>query len=112
MAKDAAVPIRHMLDAIAGLRDTAGGRDAAALASDWMRMRAIERGFEIISEASRRIPEEIRATETDIPWAKIAGLGNVLRHDYHQVEASTLLFALSDEIPPLEVALRRMLGRL
>ena len=42
----------------------------------------VERAIEIISEASRHIPDDMKATAPEIPWRQIAGIGNVLRHDY------------------------------
>ena len=40
------------------------------------------RGIEIILEASRAIPDDIKGTRPEIPWRKVAGIGNVMRHDY------------------------------
>ena len=45
----------------------------------------VERGLEIISEASRHLPEAMKARHPIIPWSKVAGIGNVLRHDYERV---------------------------
>jgi uncharacterized protein with HEPN domain len=42
----------------------------------------VQRAIEIISEASRAIPDDLTNTQPDIPWRKIRGTGNVLRHDY------------------------------
>ncbi len=50
----------------------------------------VERNLEIISEASRRIPDHLKATEPDVPWREIAGIGNILRHDYGAVQPETL----------------------
>lgn len=46
---------------------------------------ATERAIGIISEASRHIPDDLKALAPEIPWPKIAGIGNVLRHDYRDV---------------------------
>jgi uncharacterized protein with HEPN domain len=43
--------------------------------------RAVERGLEIISEASRHVPPDLQAPETEIPWRQIAAIGNLLRHE-------------------------------
>ncbi len=37
-----------------------------------------------ILEASRRLPAEIKARHPEIPWPKVAGIGNVLRHNYRK----------------------------
>ena len=46
---------------------------------------AVERWLEIISEASRHVPDTAKARHPQIEWRKIAGIGNVLRHDYQNV---------------------------
>jgi uncharacterized protein with HEPN domain len=56
-------------------------------AADWQARWVVERGAEIISEASRRLPGEMKARHPEIPWSKVAGIGNVLRHDYQAVSA-------------------------
>jgi uncharacterized protein with HEPN domain len=50
----------------------------------------VERGIEIISEASRSLPADMKVRHRGIPWRKVAGIGNVLRHDYQDVAADVL----------------------
>lgn len=52
---------------------------------------ALERFFEIVSEASRHIPEALKAQHPDIPWRGIADLGNALRHGYDAVDMERLV---------------------
>ena len=47
---------------------------------------SIERGIEIISEASRRIPDEMTSRHAQIPWRDIRGIGNRIRHDYEKID--------------------------
>lgn len=51
---------------------------------------AFERFLEILSEASRHIPEEMKASAPDMEWSRIAAIGNHLRHAYHRVDADIL----------------------
>ena len=46
---------------------------------------AVERGIEIISEASRHLGRDLKAQHKDVRWKDIAGIGNILRHDYQRV---------------------------
>jgi uncharacterized protein with HEPN domain len=47
--------------------------------TDWQRQWLVERGIEIISEASRHLTDEMKARHPEIPWQKVAAIGNVLR---------------------------------
>lgn len=50
----------------------------------------VKRDAEIISEASRHLPDAMKARHPGIPWPKVAGIGNVLRHDYERVAHDVL----------------------
>jgi uncharacterized protein with HEPN domain len=71
----------------------------------------VERGIEIISEASRRLPDPIKERHPLIPWKKVAGIGNTPRHDYQHVAHDILWRVVQDELPPLEAVCRAELAR-
>lgn len=58
--------------------------------ADWQRQWLVQRGIEIISEASRHLSSELKARHPEIPWQKVAGIGNVLRHGYETIAAPVL----------------------
>jgi uncharacterized protein with HEPN domain len=66
----------------------------------------VERGVEIISEASRHLPGEMKTRHPEIPRPKVAGIGNVLRHDYQDVAHDVLWHVVRDNLPPLEKVCR------
>ena len=72
-----------------------------AFKDDQLRVYAVTRCLEIISEASRRLPDDLKARHPSIPWRQIAGSGNVFRHDYEDVVASFLWVVIEDHLPPL-----------
>lgn len=63
------------------------GLDEDRFNADVLRIYAVTRCLEIISEASRRLPDDLKARHADIPWKEIAGAGNIYRHDYDGVSA-------------------------
>jgi uncharacterized protein with HEPN domain len=83
--RDAEIALNDILGAIAGVREAVGSADFATYAARRPLRRAVEREIEIISEASRRVPTAMKEQEPGIPWREIAGIGNVLRHDYRVV---------------------------
>jgi uncharacterized protein with HEPN domain len=78
--------------------------------SDWRSQWLVERGLEVISEASRYLSDELKARHPEIPWRKIAGIGNVLRHEYESVAAPIIWKLVADDLPVLERASRQELG--
>src|SRR5579864_4452446 len=70
----------------------------------------IERGIEIISEASRHLSDDLKARHPQIPWPKVASIGNVLRHNYQQVAHDVLWHVVRDDLPPLERVCREELA--
>jgi uncharacterized protein with HEPN domain len=66
------------------------GFDYAALHDDVRTVYAVTRCLEIISEASRRVPDDLKARHPSIAWKQMAGAGNVYRHDYEDVAAHYL----------------------
>lgn len=104
--------IDHMREAIGALRDLVTRRPGADLARDWLMMRGIERSIEIISEASRHIPDDLKGSEPDFPWRQIAGIGNIIRHEYSGVSLQLLLRVIDEDLPTLDAALLRILARL
>lgn len=74
---------------------------------------ALERFFEVVSEASRHIPDDLKAEAPMVPWRENAALGNVIRHAYDGVDCDQLWFLATVEAPALRtmvVAMRDALG--
>jgi uncharacterized protein with HEPN domain len=70
---------------------------------------AVTRCLEIISEASRRVPREIKARHPDIPWAEMAAAGNIYRHEYEDVAQRRVWGTVEKRLPPLLAAVEREL---
>jgi uncharacterized protein with HEPN domain len=63
------------------------GFDYEALVADPRTVYAVTRCLEIISEASRRLPDDLKARHPAIAWKDMSGAGNIYRHDYEDVAA-------------------------
>ncbi len=75
-----------------------------AFEADWQTRWLVERGVEIISEASRHLPDALKQRHPDIPWRKVAGIGNILRHSYESVSPPVLWTLVREDLPRLERA--------
>jgi uncharacterized protein with HEPN domain len=83
--RDPAVVLEQMLEAISDIEELTAGRALESYAADRPTRRAVERCIEIVSEASRRLPPEMKSRHPTLPWTKIASIGNILRHEYDVV---------------------------
>jgi uncharacterized protein with HEPN domain len=81
-----------------------------SFSADIMRVYAVTRCLEIISEASRRLSDALKARHLDIAWREIAGAGNVYRHDYQDVAAPRVWDTVHLALPPLRAAVEQELG--
>jgi uncharacterized protein with HEPN domain len=104
--------LHDILETITGVRAAVGEMSLEEYCASWTTRRATERAIEIISEASRHLPQSLHASEPDVPWREIAGIGNVLRHAYHRVDDDVIYVIATRQLGPLEAAVRRLLDRL
>jgi uncharacterized protein with HEPN domain len=88
----------------------ARGEDFASFRDDLMRVYAVTRCLEIISEASRRLSDALKARQPDIPWREMAGAENIYRHDYEDVAASRVWDTVHFALPALRAVVERELG--
>lgn len=79
-----------VLKAIENLEFIAENISFSEFENDRVKRAAFERFVEILSEASRNVPEELKLLDPQIPWQRIAHIGNHLRHAYHQTDPEIL----------------------
>jgi len=70
---------------------------------------AVIRAFEIIGEAARQIPENVREANPDIPWREITGMRNKLTHEYFGVNMKVVWRTVKEDLPIIIPALKEMI---
>ena len=78
--------LNDIIRAIDGAEETIAGIRFETFQEVYHMSRTVERCIEIVSEATRHIPDNLKSRYPEIPWHQIAGIGNVLRHDYDLVD--------------------------
>jgi uncharacterized protein with HEPN domain len=76
--------------------------DFAQFRDDLKTFYATTRCLEIISEASRRLPAELKSRHSHIEWQRIAGAGNIYRHNYDNVAEQTVWKTVHEALPALQ----------
>ncbi|MBI4870811.1 MAG: DUF86 domain-containing protein [Candidatus Riflebacteria bacterium] len=72
---------------------------------------AVVRNLEIIGEAVKGLPDDVRQRAPNIDWRRIAGLRDILIHQYFGVDLEIVWQVLHTKLPPLEAGVRAMLGK-
>jgi uncharacterized protein with HEPN domain len=90
-----------MLENIDAVAEMVAGVDFGQYQKNLMLRRAIERCVEIVSEASRGIPESMKAAFPDLPWPEIASIGNLLRHHYERIDDLIMWKIATRSLPEL-----------
>ncbi len=106
------IRVLDLLAEIGNIEQMLDGQTLAAYRADVIMKRATERCLEIISEASRHVPDELQARHPEIPWHKVRAIGNVLRHEYGRVEDDVLWNVVQDQLPELKRAMTAILAEL
>lgn len=74
-----------------------------------MAVDAVIRNFEIIGEAVKKIPEEIKRRYADVEWKEAAGFRDVLIHDYFGIDREAVWDTLRNNIPPFKKQIAKVL---
>ena len=108
----AAGPLRDILNHIDLAIQFVQGFVRGAFNADIRTVYAVMRCLEIMSEASRRLPVDLKARHPAIAWKQMAAAGNIYRHDYEDVAAHFVWDTVQRALPPLKTVIEEELGNL
>jgi uncharacterized protein with HEPN domain len=112
MPRDFKVYLDDVLEAIHKIREYTTDLSIEALSSDSKTLDAVTRNLEIIGEAVKNVPDEIRSQYSDIQWRKIAGLRDILIHHYFGIDLEIVWDIVRNKLPSLEKQIEVILQEL
>jgi len=107
--RDPSLFLSDMMDAIVKIEQWTAGVSYEKFQTNILLQDAIVRNLEILGEAAKNIPEDIRSRYADIPWKRIAGFRDIAIHDYFGVDFEIVWKILTEGIVAVKPALEKVL---
>ncbi len=106
--KDDKIYIEHILQSIDRIKTYLADKDYKTFSDDFLTQDAVVRQLEIIGEATKRLSEKLREDNPDVPWSDMAGMRDILIHDYIDVDIDIVWKTASESISELKKLLESL----
>jgi uncharacterized protein with HEPN domain len=102
--------LQDIIDATADIEKFMAGVNLERLTGDRKTLFAVAKALENIGEAVKQIPTAVRRKHPDVPWKDMAGMRDVLVHDYVGVDAAIVWKTVREDLPPLKHSIADVLA--
>lgn len=99
MLKDPSIYLDDILFSIGLIEQYIEGLSFSTFESSYDMQDKVLRRLEIVAEAAKKLPEEIRTQNADIPWKSIIGLRNIITHEYDEVNLEEVWTIVTEHLP-------------
>ncbi len=109
MKKDVTIYLEDIIESITHIEKYIQGVTQDTFEADDYMQDAVIRRFQIIGEATKRIPEDFKLTHSDIPWRFATAMRDVLVHDYNEVNLDRLWKTIKEDLPQFKKQIKTLL---
>jgi len=111
MPRDYKVYLEDMLEAIQKIHRYMEGLSFESFALEEKTVDAVVRNLEILGEAVKQIPDSLRLEYPQVDWSRIAGLRDILIHQYFGIDLTIVWDIVENKLPTLELQINQILSR-
>lgn len=104
--------LKDILDAIRKIENYSENLTYEEFLKDELRQDGVVKNLEVIGEAVKNIPDDIKSKKPDIEWKKIAGLRDILTHGYFGINFEIVWDVISNKIPDLKKNVQELLNKM
>jgi len=101
--------LNDILDAVNDIKSFINGQTYETFIKDNMRRNAVVRSLEVIGEATKNLPEEVREKYPEIPWKRMAGMRDKLIHGYFGVDYESIWSLITERVSSIEEPIKRII---
>jgi len=100
--------VQDILDSINDVENFIDGMEFEDFIKDKKTIYSVVRAIEIMGEAAKNVPEQVRKKYPDVPWKPIAGMRDKLIHGYFGVDLEILWETAKDDVPQLKTSISKV----
>ena len=109
---DPTVTLLQIADYSRRAQELCSGRTLDELLADWRNALAFERVMEVLGEATKRLPQELRDRYPAVQWKLVAGMRDRVSHGYDAIDHQTLWDTVQQDVPALVATVEQMLNEI